>query len=178
MCLTGTCVLRQRTVPPAPAALVAVWNDTAYLNRGWCSFEHGMARVAWRRTSTRRSRSLRGHGAAGLPDLIRRVEHRGKLVDISAGGAAPLAEDEGEPEALLEIWEQEWRDAIVRQCLEQVRAEVQETTYEAFELFACRGWQAERVAEHLGLTPNAVFGAKRRVLERIRELRSEFEPVW
>jgi hypothetical protein len=99
--LTGTCVLRQRTVPPAPAALAAVWNDTAYLNRGWCSFEHGMARVAAAHVEKAIAQLAR-HGAAGLPDLIRRAVHRGKLVDISAGGAAPLADDEGEPEALLE----------------------------------------------------------------------------
>ena len=43
--LTGTCVLRQRYVPP-PSVITAVWNGTAYVDRGWCNFEQGVARVA------------------------------------------------------------------------------------------------------------------------------------
>lgn len=59
-------------------------------------------------------------------------------------------------------------DAVHR-ALTRVREEVSEQTMEAFRLFALLGLPAAVVAEELGITENAVFGAKRRVLERVRE---------
>lgn len=69
-----------------------------------------------------------------------------------------------------EIWEQEWREAVVRQCLAEIRREVDPKTFEAFELFASQGLSAEEVGRRLGMSANAVFSAKRRILRRIREL--------
>lgn len=79
---------------------------------------------------------------------------------------------------LEKTWELEWRQAVVRQCLEEVRLEVDAKTLEAFELFASQGLPARSVAERLGITSNAVFIAKHRVLKRIRELLPEMETVW
>ena len=81
-------------------------------------------------------------------------------------------------EDMERVWEEEWRDAVARECLAQVRREVQETTYAAFEQHAIEGLPVEEVARRLGLTPNAVYGAKRRVLRRIRELRPLMEDAW
>lgn len=81
------------------------------------------------------------------------------------------------PDEVERVWHEEWSDTILRVCLDRVRSEVTPVTYEAFELFACRGWPAERVAQELGLTENAVFGAKRRVLARIRELKPSVDDV-
>jgi RNA polymerase sigma-70 factor (ECF subfamily) len=83
------------------------------------------------------------------------------------------AEDEWE-----QLWERQWRDAVLRQCLEEIRAEVDPRTFEAFERFASQGWPAQRVAEHLGVTTNAVFLAKHRILKRVRELLPHLEEVW
>lgn len=69
-----------------------------------------------------------------------------------------------------EIWEQEWREAVVRQCLGEIRREVDPKTFEAFELFAGKGLSAEEVGRRLGMSANAVFSAKRRILRRVREL--------
>lgn len=69
-----------------------------------------------------------------------------------------------------EIWEQEWREAVVRQCLAELRSEVAPKTFEAFELFAGQELSAEEVGRRLGMTANAVFSAKRRILRRVREL--------
>ena len=84
----------------------------------------------------------------------------------------------GDEDRWEQVWDQEWRDAVMRQCLEEVRREVDPKTFEAFELFASRGWPAARVAEQLGLTANAVFIAKHRILRRIRELLPQMETVW
>jgi len=79
---------------------------------------------------------------------------------------------------LADLWEEEWRKAVVRQCMEAVSSEVEPTTYRAFELFACQGWSAAQVAEHLGITTNAVFLAKHRVLRRMRTLHPSMDELW
>ena len=79
---------------------------------------------------------------------------------------------------LQRSWEQEWRETLLRECLQEVRREVDSKTFAAFELFASAGWPAKHVAEQLGLTSNAVFIAKHRVLKRVRELLPQLETVW
>jgi RNA polymerase sigma-70 factor (ECF subfamily) len=83
------------------------------------------------------------------------------------------AEDEWE-----EIWGQEWREAVVRQCLQEVRKEFDAKTVRAFELFTGQDWPAERVARELGMTENAVYLAKSRILRRIRRLIPRMEETW
>jgi len=75
-------------------------------------------------------------------------------------------------------WEEEWRQAVLRQCLTEVRREFDPKSVEAFELFAWKGLPASKVAELLGVTPNAVFIAKHRIMRRIKELLPEMERVW
>lgn len=88
--------------------------------------------------------------------------------DATAGAELLAAVPDGtDPEAL---WEEEWRRAVLRHCLEAIRREVRPETARAFELFALQGLPAAEVALRLGTTPNAVFVAKRRILGRMREL--------
>jgi DNA-directed RNA polymerase specialized sigma24 family protein len=58
-----------------------------------------------------------------------------------------------------------------------VRAEVESNTIRAFELFALHGRPAAEVAGELGLSRNAVFIAKHRVMKRVLELRRQFEAI-
>lgn len=81
-------------------------------------------------------------------------------------------------ETLERVWEEEWRDAVLRQCLEEVTREFDPKTVKAFELFAWKGKSAKQVAEMLELTPNAVFIAKHRVMKRIRELMPQMESIF
>ena len=93
--------------------------------------------------------------------------------ETQAGSIPSRSSDEME-----RVWEEEWQDAIARECLAQVRREVQEATFRAFELHAIEGLAVAEVARQLKLTPNAVYGAKRRVLRRIRELKPFMEDAW
>jgi len=77
-----------------------------------------------------------------------------------------------------ELFDREWRDRLLQQALETVRGEVTPRTFEAFDLFVSKRWPAERVAAHLGITANAVFLAKRRILHRLREVLSGLEDTW
>jgi RNA polymerase sigma-70 factor, ECF subfamily len=76
------------------------------------------------------------------------------------------------------MWEQEWRQTILQECIRLIRQEFDARTVDAFELFAREGLPAKEVAERLQLTANAVFLAKRRVLARIRELLAHLEESW
>lgn len=84
----------------------------------------------------------------------------------------PDADDSGA------LWEEEWRDAVLRECLSRIRNEVSETTFEAFRRFVLEERSAKDVAAELGTSQNAVFLAKRRVLERVRQLMPGVEETW
>ncbi len=75
-----------------------------------------------------------------------------------------------DPEQAERLWEDQWQQAVLRQCLEEVRGAFEKKTIRAFELFAWKGWSARRVADHLGISENAVFLAKHKILKSIRKL--------
>lgn len=76
------------------------------------------------------------------------------------------------------VWEEEWRKGVLRQCLEEVRREVEPRTFEAFELFALRQWPAKRVADHLRVTQDVVYQSKSRILVRIRQILPQMDSIW
>ncbi len=86
----------------------------------------------------------------------------GAFEDVLAGEPA---EDE-----LAARWDEEWHRAVLRQALTQARADVSPEHWEAFRLFVLEGLDAAEVADRLGTTSARVYGAKRRVLERVRAL--------
>ena len=79
---------------------------------------------------------------------------------------------------LEQAWEEEWQQAVLRQCLDVVRREFDGKTVQAFEMFAWKGRPAQEVAEQLGMTANAVFLVKHRVMKRIRDLLPQMEETW
>ncbi len=94
--------------------------------------------------------------------------------DTGTGFFERIADDD----ALQDVWEDEWRTALFAHCLAEVRAEVTPQTYAAFDRFACQDQPAAAVAAELGISENAVYGAKRRVLDRVRELVRERSEEW
>ncbi len=80
--------------------------------------------------------------------------------------------DEGDATA---SWDQTWQRTVLQQCLDQVRHEVEETTFRAFELTALAKRPPAEVAKQLGITRNAVFIAKHRVLQRLGKRQQEYE---
>lgn len=136
---------------------------------------------SYRRGRYDRDRGRLRHWLFGIARRqIRSWYRREDRPEVSAGSAGeengvPFAEA---PDGLEAAWEAEWRAALVRQCIEEVRHEVEPQTLEAFQLFAVEGLSAREVAERLGMTPNAVYGVKRRVLRRVRELLPLMEDAW
>ncbi len=80
--------------------------------------------------------------------------------------------------SLSAIWESEWERRLLQVCMENVCRHMEVSTIQAFELFVLKEWPADRVAAHLGVSQNAVFKAKRRVLSRMRETYKYLEANW
>ena len=80
-------------------------------------------------------------------------------------------------ETATKSWNEEWAQIVLGQCLDQVPREFETNTVQAFELFALAKRPAVEVAEKLGMTRNAVFIAKHRVLTRLRELQEQYVRV-
>lgn len=94
----------------------------------------------------------------------------------SSGLCGPLSQLEDE-QAAATSWDQEWEQALLTQCIEQVRREVEPVTLRAFELVVREERSPAEAAELLGVPIKLVYNAKHRVLKRIRELRQQLEEV-
>jgi RNA polymerase sigma factor (sigma-70 family) len=84
----------------------------------------------------------------------------------------------GEDNRINAIIDDEWGKAALRRCLEEARKQVSPAMYESFELSALQLWPAGLVAKRLGLSVDAVYQNKRRVLQAIRELLPTMEDTW
>jgi RNA polymerase sigma-70 factor, ECF subfamily len=70
--------------------------------------------------------------------------------------------------ALSREWDREHDLHVTRRLLELIRPHFEPSTWAAFRRFALDGAPADAVAAELGMTVNAVFIAKSRVLSRLR----------
>lgn len=94
-----------------------------------------------------RARRVRSGGAAQI----------GPNIDL-AELAAPPSND---------VWDVEWQRNTLRRALEQVATEVEPVIFQAFWLYVIEDQPAEQVAKLLGVSRNAVYISKCRVLRRL-----------
>ncbi len=78
-------------------------------------------------------------------------------------------EEVAAPEEVPFFEEEEYRQALVRRALALVQSEFQPVTWQACWEYVIREQPAQAVAERLGITVNAVYLAKSRVIRRLRE---------
>jgi RNA polymerase sigma-70 factor (ECF subfamily) len=82
--------------------------------------------------------------------------------------AAALEQAAG-PDQALEVEEAEYRAVLLRRALELMQNEFRPATWRACWEQVVEGRPAAEVARELGLTVNAVYVARSRVLRRLRE---------
>ena len=73
------------------------------------------------------------------------------------------------PDALGDIWEKEYCELLVARALDLMRQEFEPTTWQACWEMVVSGRSGIEVAKSLGLTVDAVYAAKSRVLRRLRK---------
>ncbi|MHA7812701.1 MAG: RNA polymerase sigma factor [Phycisphaerales bacterium] len=79
--------------------------------------------------------------------------------------------------AAQQVWEQDWEHHAFTVCMNQLRSEVSPSHFQVFELTTFRDVPAAEVAQQLGLSRDAVYQARYRILKRLEELRSQFQGV-
>lgn len=79
-----------------------------------------------------------------------------------------LRDTRGE-EAHRQLWEQEWRYAVLDAALRQVEQEVGRKEFEAFTLLAVERRPVEEVAERLSITTSSAYVYKHRVMQAVKE---------
>lgn len=83
------------------------------------------------------------------------------------GGYLDQLADDDNP--LARQWDRDHDVFVTRRLLEIIRPQFEATTWAAFRRVAIDGAAAADVAKEFGITPNAVFIAKSRVLAKLRE---------
>ncbi|MBI4580000.1 MAG: sigma-70 family RNA polymerase sigma factor [Planctomycetes bacterium] len=84
-------------------------------------------------------------------------------------------EDPRTDQTMQEIWQQEWRYALLDEALRQIRPDVGENEYHAFVLYAVDRKPVQAVADQLGISPSSVYVYKARVLGAIQKWVEQFE---
>ena len=108
--------------------------------------------------------------------LVHRVRNfwrsRGRL--ITAGNDSRLEEQlrqmEDDGSHLSQLWDREHNVAVARKLLEMIESRFTETTRLVFRRLVLDGADADAVAVETGLSLNAIFTAKSRVLRELRRL--------
>jgi RNA polymerase sigma-70 factor (ECF subfamily) len=104
--------------------------------------------------------------------VVNTVRRQRKYVLGSAGdgeGTDPFAQipDENSPQACAD-WDRQWERNLLAQALERVQAKVSDTTFTSFSRSVLEGCSVETVCRELGLTANAVYQHRNRVLALLR----------
>lgn len=73
------------------------------------------------------------------------------------------------PDGAEAFWEAEYRQELTERALELIQTDFAPTTWQACWEFVARGRPASDVARELGISENAVYLAKCRVLRRLRD---------
>jgi RNA polymerase sigma-70 factor, ECF subfamily len=85
------------------------------------------------------------------------------------GFAHVLDQLEDPNSALSKVWDQEHDDHVARQLLAMIRPHFEAKTWQAFQRVALDAVPVDQVASELGMTANAVFIAKSRVVHLLRQ---------
>ena len=114
---------------------------------------------------------LIGIARCRLGDMRRAVGRRREVRGNSAIEGMP---NEADAES---IWDTEERRCMFEQAINELRQTTRfnERTLEAFERVALRREPVETVAAQLGLSPQEIYNAKNRVVERLREIVKRYE---
>lgn len=74
-----------------------------------------------------------------------------------------------------ELWNREWEQFILRECRASAERYFDPKTLQIFDSYAMKGCTPEETAEKFGVTVNAVYVAKSKVLELMRERARDLE---
>lgn len=115
---------------------------------------------------------LRGIAAHKVLDIRRRNARVHRMETSSSDG---LDSVDGAACDWDDAFEIEWRRGQLEHCLRLVARDMEPAAYQAFELYALHGQSVAQVSALLGVTRNAVYISKSRVLQRVRAVLNEMQ---
>ncbi len=77
------------------------------------------------------------------------------------------------PENDSDRWYQEWQRHVMALAMKQLKLQLEEITFQAFELYVVKGESPENVAKFLRIPVNMVYVAKSRAVARLRKIVSQ-----
>ncbi len=105
-------------------------------------------------------------------DYLRTIIHR-KIFGAIKNRLPTLPEDGAfqEKEESMEIdWSEEWRQFIIETALDELKEQVSETSFLAYDLYVNQGLPPAKVAKMLSITPNQVYSARTRCIQQLKEI--------
>ncbi|MEM7228399.1 MAG: sigma-70 family RNA polymerase sigma factor [Planctomycetota bacterium] len=105
--------------------------------------------------------------------------YRNRARKREARGESAMIDLENDAQ-LHEIWENERRERILRQALEEMRTRTRtsDKTIRAFELHVVRQMPVAAVAEELDISSHDVYQAKSRVASQLRDIIADLEKAY
>ncbi len=67
-------------------------------------------------------------------------------------------------------WDRQWTEQLLQRAMGEAKNEVEDRTWQAFELYGVRGVPADEVAKETGMSAAAIRHAKMRLTKRVREI--------
>lgn len=67
-------------------------------------------------------------------------------------------------------WNQEWQQHILTLAMKQLKLQLEDITFQAFEFYAVKGESPEKVAKFLKIPVNMVYVAKSRAVAKLRKI--------
>lgn len=105
---------------------------------------------------------------ARIIDAFRRARRLTLMDGPTAARVADLP-SERDPDALEKQWDGAWYQQLMGEALGRVRGKIDARTFRSFEMYVLEERPVGEVATALGLTPNAVYQQKNRVMRLLRE---------
>lgn len=72
-------------------------------------------------------------------------------------------------------WDDEWKRHMFTQTMDELKSQIQASTYTAFEMYAIQGRPVKDVADFLNLSVDSVYVAKNRCIAALKEIIKELE---
>jgi RNA polymerase sigma-70 factor, ECF subfamily len=104
---------------------------------------------------------------------LRKRKHPEPQLATTSSGTSPwnLVPD---MRTLTDTFDREWEQAILHRCLEEVQIRVEPQTYAAFCRCVLEAAPPKQVADDLGMSLNAVYISKHKVLKLLRQIEKDF----
>jgi RNA polymerase sigma-70 factor (ECF subfamily) len=107
--------------------------------------------------------------------LVKQLARERRTATVGSGGDDSLLAEIPDRQSDEAVWDEEYERRLFRWAAERVRVDFEERSWRAFWLAAVDGLPPKEVARELGMSVGAVYTAKSRVLDRMKQAIEEIQ---